>query len=212
MIIIIRHNYRIQGLSFPYHWITKALIVICLVQQKILTNLHMLALSGPEFCSCSNYYYDEIMNIDFFHHIIFSRLTLSLQSESWKKLKKRTCCGKAKIYTDSKLPNKSFLYCKHSYHFHAGVQLYNLLIFLISFLLILTVVAEKRKTQNLSDKNANQSTSTATKKKPKTNKPEVEKVPSSDAILSCPACMTTLCIDCQRLVKHLELFLKIYSN
>lgn len=59
-------------------------------------------------------------------------------------------------------------------------------------------VAEKRKTPNLSDKNANQSTSTATKKKPKTNKPEVDKVPSSDAILSCPACMTTLCIDCQR--------------
>lgn len=88
----------------------------------------------------------------------------------------------------------------------------HLLIFLISFLLILTVVAEKRKTQNLSDKNANQSTSTATKKKPKTNKPEVDKIPSSDAILSCPACMTTLCIDCQRLVKHLELFPKICSN
>ena len=47
-----RRNYRIQGHSFPYHWITKAVIVICLVQQKILTNLHMLALNGPEFCSC----------------------------------------------------------------------------------------------------------------------------------------------------------------
>ena len=43
-----RRNYRIQGHSFPYHWITKAVIVICLVQQKILTNLHMLALSGPD--------------------------------------------------------------------------------------------------------------------------------------------------------------------
>ena len=44
-------NYRIQGHSFPYHWITKAVIVICLVQQKILTNLHMLTQSGPVFCS-----------------------------------------------------------------------------------------------------------------------------------------------------------------
>ena len=42
-----------QGHSFPYHWIAKAVIVISLVQQKILTNLHMLALSEPEFCSCS---------------------------------------------------------------------------------------------------------------------------------------------------------------
>ena len=44
-------NYRIQGHSFPYHWITKAVIVICLFQQKILANLHILALSGPVFCS-----------------------------------------------------------------------------------------------------------------------------------------------------------------
>ena len=36
------------------------------------------------------------------------------------------------------------------------------------------------------------------KKKTKKAKQAVEKVPSSDAILSCPACMTTLCIDCQR--------------
>ena len=25
-------------------------------------------------------------------------------------------------------------------------------------------------------------------------------MPTSDAVLNCPACMTTLCIDCQRLV------------
>ena len=43
-------NYRIQGLSFPYHWVTKALTVICLPLQRPLSNLHMLALRGPEFC------------------------------------------------------------------------------------------------------------------------------------------------------------------
>ena len=46
-------NYRIQGYSFPYHLITKATLVICLVQQKILTNLNVLALYGPEFYSYS---------------------------------------------------------------------------------------------------------------------------------------------------------------
>ena len=35
--INLRSNYRIQGHSFPYHWITKAVTVICLIQQKILT-------------------------------------------------------------------------------------------------------------------------------------------------------------------------------
>lgn len=44
----------------------------------------------------------------------------------------------------------------------------------------------------------NQEESSASKKKTKKSKQNVEKVPSSDAILSCPACMTTLCIDCQR--------------
>lgn len=32
------------------------------------------------------------------------------------------------------------------------------------------------------------------------SKKKVQKVPTSDAILSCPACMSTLSIDCQRLV------------
>jgi len=41
-------NYRIQGHSFLYHWITTAAIVICLVQRKILTNLQVLALYGHE--------------------------------------------------------------------------------------------------------------------------------------------------------------------
>ena len=58
-----RRNYRIQGHSFPYHWITKAVIVICLVQQKILTNLHMLALSGPEFCSCSCIFTSSVLQL-----------------------------------------------------------------------------------------------------------------------------------------------------
>lgn len=44
----------------------------------------------------------------------------------------------------------------------------------------------------------NQEESSGSKKKTKKSKQNVEKVPSSDAILSCPACMTTLCIDCQR--------------
>ena len=39
-------NYRMQGHSLPYYWITKAAIVICLVQQKILTNLYVLALNS----------------------------------------------------------------------------------------------------------------------------------------------------------------------
>ena len=34
-------NYRMQGHSLPYYWITKAAIVICLVQQKVLTNIWM---------------------------------------------------------------------------------------------------------------------------------------------------------------------------
>ena len=29
-------------------------------------------------------------------------------------------------------------------------------------------------------------------------KAHIAKIPKSDAILSCPACMSTLCIDCQR--------------
>ena len=42
------------GHSFPYHWITKAAFVSCLVLPKLLTiNMHVLALSGPEFCSSS---------------------------------------------------------------------------------------------------------------------------------------------------------------
>ena len=45
-----RRNYRIQGHSFPYHWITKAVIVICLVQQKILTNLHMIQPITSQVC------------------------------------------------------------------------------------------------------------------------------------------------------------------
>ena len=48
-------NYRIQGYSFPYHWKTKAAIAICLVQHKILNNLHVLALYGPGFYSYSTY-------------------------------------------------------------------------------------------------------------------------------------------------------------
>ena len=39
-------NYRMQGHSLPYYWITKAAIVICLVQQKVLTNLNVLALNS----------------------------------------------------------------------------------------------------------------------------------------------------------------------
>ena len=47
-------NYRIQSHSFPYHWITKAAFVSCLVLPKFLNiNMHVLALSGPEFCSSS---------------------------------------------------------------------------------------------------------------------------------------------------------------
>ncbi len=30
------------------------------------------------------------------------------------------------------------------------------------------------------------------------DKPAAQKLPNSDAILNCPACMTTLCLDCQR--------------
>ena len=40
-----------------------------------------------------------------------------------KAKKKRACYGKAEICTDSKLPNKPFLYCKHSYCFHTRGQL-----------------------------------------------------------------------------------------
>ena len=39
-------NYRMQGHSLPYYWITKAAIVICLVQQQVLTNLNVLALNS----------------------------------------------------------------------------------------------------------------------------------------------------------------------
>ena len=31
-------------------------------------------------------------------------------------------------------------------------------------------------------------------------KADTAKIPKSDAILSCPACMSTLCIDCQRYI------------
>jgi len=55
-------------------------------------------------------------------------------------------------------------------------------------------------TPNLTGTATNQEEDSSNKKKTKKSKQNVEKVPSSDAILSCPACMTTLCIDCQRLV------------
>lgn len=32
---------------------------------------------------------------------------------------------------------------------------------------------------------------------------QTKKLPSSDAVLNCPACMTLLCLDCQRYVKKL---------
>jgi len=41
-----------QRHPFPYHWIAKDAIIICLVLRKLPTNLHVLALSGPEFCNC----------------------------------------------------------------------------------------------------------------------------------------------------------------
>ena len=46
-------NYRIQGHPFPCHWRAKAAIVICLIQEKILTNLHVLTWYGPKFYSYS---------------------------------------------------------------------------------------------------------------------------------------------------------------
>lgn len=55
-----------------------------------------------------------------------------------------------------------------------------------------TIVVQQRSMEE------NQDDSSANRKKTKKTKQNVEKVPSSDAILSCPACMTTLCIDCQR--------------
>lgn len=42
-----RLNFRIQGDSLPYHWMTEAAIVMWLVQQNILTNLYVLAVYGP---------------------------------------------------------------------------------------------------------------------------------------------------------------------
>lgn len=57
---------------------------------------------------------------------------------------------------------------------------------------------QERNASNVAGTGEKQDSSTANKKKSKISKQEVEKVPSSDAILSCPACMTTLCIDCQR--------------
>lgn len=61
---------------------------------------------------------------------------------------------------------------------------------------------QKMNTPNLTGSATNQDSEN--KKKAKKSKQNVEKVPSSDAILSCPACMTTLCIDCQRLVFKLS--------
>lgn len=59
-------------------------------------------------------------------------------------------------------------------------------------------VQQRQSTRNSSDTSQNQGTSSPTESKSKVLKQKVKKVPSSDAILSCPACMTTLCIDCQR--------------
>ena len=72
-------NYRIQGLSFPYHWVTKARrTVICLPQQQPLSNLHMLALRGPEFCCCLRW-----------------SNTGQIVSEKWTRSSKQWCsiCG-----------------------------------------------------------------------------------------------------------------------
>ena len=70
----------------------------------------------------------------------------------------------------------------------------------LPFLIVFATVQQRNKSTGASETSETQGTSTANKRKYKTSKQEVEKVPSSDAILSCPACMTTLCIDCQRLV------------
>lgn len=61
-------------------------------------------------------------------------------------------------------------------------------------------VQQTKNTTNAASAVSNEGMSSPNKKKTKMSKQGVEKVPSSDAILSCPACMTTLCIDCQRLV------------
>lgn len=56
-------------------------------------------------------------------------------------------------------------------------------------------VQQRKSASSAADANESPAKSTANKTK---SRQAVEKVPSSDAILSCPACMTTLCIDCQR--------------
>ena len=68
------------------------------------------------------------------------------------------------------------------------------------FFVIFIAVQQRQSTRNSSDTSQNQGTSSPTESKSKVLKQKVKKVPSSDAILSCPACMTTLCIDCQRSV------------
>ena len=50
-------NYRIQGHSFPYHLLTKGALIIIL--QKLLTNLHVLALRDLEFCICSVFLFES---------------------------------------------------------------------------------------------------------------------------------------------------------
>lgn len=46
--------------------------------------------------------------------------------------------------------------------------------------------------------NSRKRQSTASKSQPRQN----QRLPSSDAVLNCPACMTTLCLDCQRHEKY----------
>ena len=52
--------YRTQGHSFPYDWITKNAIVIYVVLQNLLTNLHMLAQRGLEFCTFSMFLFEGL--------------------------------------------------------------------------------------------------------------------------------------------------------
>ena len=73
---------RIQGHSFPYHWITKANIVICHVLQQPLANLLMLALNSVVVPILTS------LRKSFFEMLCSSCVSCNCMCKLWKNEKK----------------------------------------------------------------------------------------------------------------------------
>lgn len=75
------------GYSFPYHWITKPAVVLSLILQNHMTNLHAMVMRGPVFCSCS----DKLRDISQRYNSSVSLKTVFREVTTRSRSKKKNC-------------------------------------------------------------------------------------------------------------------------